>query len=156
MQFLNQRINPLYRIQVLLCFSADWLKILRAVFAYRTDKIRRKYIAFVNISADFADKTFLFQFCFRSRFNMIEIVLIGHRRNIGKNLFCCHISDKHHMRSEINTAVHLYGNHRKMCIRDSSIPVDCLIQLAEFYHTSIDYMLGLTDEKRPYPKSKSI
>lgn len=29
-----------------------------------------------------------------------------------------------------------------------------LIQLAEFYQTSVDYLLGLTDEKRPYPRKK--
>ena len=33
------------------------------------------------------------------------------------------------------------------------IPVDALIKLALFYHTSIDYLLGLTDERKPYPKS---
>ena len=33
------------------------------------------------------------------------------------------------------------------------IPVYHLEKLALFYHTSIDYLLGLTDERRPYPKS---
>ena len=33
------------------------------------------------------------------------------------------------------------------------IPIDALIKLALFYHTSIDYLLGLTDERKPYPKS---
>ena len=33
------------------------------------------------------------------------------------------------------------------------IPIDTLIKLALFYHTSIDYLLGLTDERKPYPKS---
>ena len=32
------------------------------------------------------------------------------------------------------------------------IPTDVLIRLAEFYGTSVDYLLGLTDEKRPYPR----
>ena len=31
------------------------------------------------------------------------------------------------------------------------LPLDCLIALASFYHTSTDYILGLTDERRPYP-----
>lgn len=34
------------------------------------------------------------------------------------------------------------------------IPTDVLIKLAAFYNTSIDYLLGLTDIKKPYPKSK--
>ncbi len=32
------------------------------------------------------------------------------------------------------------------------IPTEVLIRLAVFYGTSTDYLLGLTDEKRPYPK----
>lgn len=31
-------------------------------------------------------------------------------------------------------------------------PVDVLIKLATFYNVSLDYMLGLTDEKDPYPR----
>ncbi len=32
------------------------------------------------------------------------------------------------------------------------IPTESLIRLAEFYRTSIDYLLGRTNEKQPYPK----
>ena len=35
-----------------------------------------------------------------------------------------------------------------------NIPTDVLIKLAAYYNTSIDYLLGLTDIKEPYPKSK--
>ena len=35
------------------------------------------------------------------------------------------------------------------------IPTDVLIKLADFYHTSTDYLLGRTDEKQAYPASKS-
>ena len=31
-----------------------------------------------------------------------------------------------------------------------NIPVDVLIKLAKFYKTSIDYIVGLTDEPTPY------
>ena len=34
------------------------------------------------------------------------------------------------------------------------IPTDVLIRLAAFYHTSTDYLLGLTDVRDPYPKAK--
>ncbi len=34
------------------------------------------------------------------------------------------------------------------------IPTDMLIKLAEFHHTSTDYLLGLTDVKTPYPRMK--
>ena len=34
------------------------------------------------------------------------------------------------------------------------IPTDVLIRLAQFYQTSTDYLLGLTDVRRPYPPPK--
>lgn len=34
------------------------------------------------------------------------------------------------------------------------IPTDSLIKLVEFYDTSIDYLLGLTNEPKPYPRKK--
>lgn len=34
------------------------------------------------------------------------------------------------------------------------IPIDALIKLAEFYNTSIDYILGLTDTYKPYPRKR--
>ena len=36
------------------------------------------------------------------------------------------------------------------------IPTDVLIKLAAYYNTSVDYLLGLTDEKRPYPRGTYI
>ena len=36
---------------------------------------------------------------------------------------------------------------------DLSIPVDSLIKLAIYFNTSIDYLTGLTDEKKPYKRS---
>lgn len=35
-----------------------------------------------------------------------------------------------------------------------NIPAVVLNQLADFYNTSIDYLVGRTDEKKPYPKAK--
>ncbi len=33
---------------------------------------------------------------------------------------------------------------------ENDIPTYVLIKLSDFYNTSVDYLLGLTDEKRPY------
>ena len=30
------------------------------------------------------------------------------------------------------------------------LPIEVLIALARYYHTSTDYLLGLTDERKPY------
>ncbi|WP_405354376.1 helix-turn-helix domain-containing protein [Ruminococcus sp.] len=36
------------------------------------------------------------------------------------------------------------------------IPLDFLVKLAMVYETSTDYILGLTDEKKPYPRSEDF
>ena len=36
------------------------------------------------------------------------------------------------------------------------IPTEELSKLAEFYHTSTDYLLGRTDERKAYPKSNQL
>ena len=35
-----------------------------------------------------------------------------------------------------------------------NIPVNALIRLAAYFQTSVDYLLGITDERKPYPRSK--
>lgn len=35
---------------------------------------------------------------------------------------------------------------------ENDVPTEVLIKLAEIHKTSVDYLLGLTDVKRPYPK----
>ncbi len=37
----------------------------------------------------------------------------------------------------------------------NNLQVDHLIKLANYYHTSTDYLLGLTDEIQPYPKTRN-
>lgn len=39
---------------------------------------------------------------------------------------------------------------------ENDIPTSVLIKLADYYHTSTDYILGLTDVKDPYPPSSQI
>ena len=39
-------------------------------------------------------------------------------------------------------------------IGDLNYPIEALVTLSQFYHTSVDYLLGLTDEKKPYPRVK--
>ncbi|KPG72038.1 helix-turn-helix domain-containing protein [Enterococcus sp. RIT-PI-f] len=33
------------------------------------------------------------------------------------------------------------------------IPLQSLIKLADFYSTSVDYLLNLTDQQKPYPRN---
>lgn len=34
------------------------------------------------------------------------------------------------------------------------LPVDVLLKLSDLYGVSVDYLLGRTDERTPYPKSR--
>lgn len=34
------------------------------------------------------------------------------------------------------------------------IPIDKLVKLAKFYNTSIDYLVGLTNDRKPYPRAE--
>lgn len=43
-------------------------------------------------------------------------------------------------------------SHYELGKRD--IPTQVLIQLADFYQTSVDYLLGRTDQRRPYPPGR--
>ncbi len=38
-------------------------------------------------------------------------------------------------------------------IEKRQIPIDLLKKLAKLYNVSVDYLLYLTDEKKPYPRS---
>ncbi len=33
---------------------------------------------------------------------------------------------------------------------------EILMKLSEIYQTSVDYLLGLTDEEKPYPKKRAL
>lgn len=35
----------------------------------------------------------------------------------------------------------------------TEIPLESLIFLAEYYDTSVDYLLGITKQKKPYPRN---
>jgi len=44
-----------------------------------------------------------------------------------------------------------YSRYEK---EEVKVPIKLYIKLAEYYNTSIDYLVGITDEKKPYPKIK--
>lgn len=39
---------------------------------------------------------------------------------------------------------------------ENDIPTNILIKLAQLHGTSVDYLLGLTDERQPYPSGKRV
>lgn len=53
--------------------------------------------------------------------------------------------------TKLNLAREVYRRYEK---GTRSIPIDCLMELADLYQTSIDYIVGLTNQKTPYPRRK--
>lgn len=49
----------------------------------------------------------------------------------------------------LNCSQRIYSNYER---GDVDIPTEILIKLARFHQTSVDYLLGLTDEMTPYPR----
>lgn len=45
-------------------------------------------------------------------------------------------------------------NYSKYELGKINIPINTLKKMAIFFDTSIDYLLGLTDEMKPYPRKK--
>ena len=56
-----------------------------------------------------------------------------------------------HIAEILNIAERTYSHYET---GERNISVELLITLAKFYNTSIDYLVGLTDEKAPYPRTK--
>ena len=76
------------------------------MLAQRANDVFRKFIAFVDIAADFADKTF-FTFCFRLRFYILLIVRISNGILITHNTRFCNAADEHSMRTKVDILFYL-------------------------------------------------
>lgn len=55
------------------------------------------------------------------------------------------------MGEALHCSQQVYANYE---LGQRDIPTAVLIALARFHHTSTDYILGLTEEKAPYPDKK--
>lgn len=63
--------------------------------------------------------------------------------------------DKNIRQTEIADLLGIKQNsYSQIEIGKNNLQVDQLIKLAEFYNTSTDYLLGLTNEEKPYPRIK--
>lgn len=45
----------------------------------------------------------------------------------------------------------LYSKYER---EERAVPLEVVAKLADFYNTSIDYLVGRTDRKEPYPQTK--
>ncbi len=62
--------------------------------------------------------------------------------------------DKDLYQKDISSLLNIdQSNYSKYELEKINIPTKILERLADFYQTSIDYILYRTDERKPYPKS---
>lgn len=52
------------------------------------------------------------------------------------------------MADYLNCSQRIYSNYER---GEIDIPTEILIRLANFHHTSTDYLLNKTNQKKPYP-----
>ena len=71
--------------------------------------------------------------------------------NRFQNLRKIHGLTQEEIAKQLNIAQRTYSGYEA---RTRNIPIDILIELALFYDTSIDYLLGLTDQIKSYKKPK--
>ena len=56
--------------------------------------------------------------------------------------------------SELSQAINITQRSYSYYERgDHVIPLEILCRLADYYHTSVDYLLGRTNNPNPYPKN---
>jgi transcriptional regulator with XRE-family HTH domain len=53
--------------------------------------------------------------------------------------------------SYLNCSQVCYSNYER---GNRDVPTDILINLSQYYNTSVDYLLGLTDDPAPYPRKR--
>lgn len=56
-----------------------------------------------------------------------------------------------HIAEKLNCSQQTYCNYE---LGQRTIPPETLIALAKLHNTSIDYLLGVTDVRKPYPRAK--
>lgn len=63
--------------------------------------------------------------------------------------------DRHLTQKQIGQILNMsQTGYNQYEIGKNDVPTKILIELAKFYNTSIDYILELTDEQKPYPRKK--
>ena len=56
-----------------------------------------------------------------------------------------------HIASYLHCDQSLYSKYER---GERDVPLQIMLRLAEFYGTSVDYLVGITDETKPYPRNK--
>ena len=78
--------------------------------------------------------------------NVSEVIIVYQRiRNFREDRDLT----QQNMADHLQCSQRIYSNYER---GDVDIPTSVLIKLANFHDTSIDYLLNLTDDPKPYPR----
>ena len=58
---------------------------------------------------------------------------------------------QHEVAEYLNIKQNTYSRYER---DERSVPIEVLVKLALYYGTSVDYLVGLTNDKKPYPRAK--
>ena len=87
---------------------------------------------------------------FDSTYNALEVMLLYIPRL--KDLREDHDLAQKQVAALLGIDQRVYSNYE---LGKRALPLRHLVTLAEYYHVSTDYLLGLTDHMRPYPKGRT-
>ena len=63
--------------------------------------------------------------------------------------------DKDLSQEDVAVLLHIHQTtYSKYELEKANVPIETLRRLAIYFNTSIDYLVDLTDEMRPYPRKK--
>lgn len=64
-------------------------------------------------------------------------------------------TDRDYLQADIAQYLHIRQNtYSRYETGERAIPLDVIGKLADFYKTSVDYLMGRTDVMNPYPKAE--
>ena len=116
-------------------------KILHAMFTQWTFEIGWKDVTFIDIAAHLAHPATFAVFGFLLRlwlgFYVVLVIIVGHRRLVGKHLCVKHISDKHGMCAEVDALGDTTSQISIGVFRNEEHMVNCAmlsLAISEFVH----------------------
>ncbi len=114
--------------------------------------------ALSNLS--FSDMAYVYHitFCFVCQYNNLfcRILFVSHREK-GEQIVYRRLRDMREDKDLLQKDLAAYLQCSQVCyshyeIGKRDIPTEVLIKLANFYETSVDYLLEITDTSIPYPR----
>ena len=132
-------------MRVFIRFSLRYRRKIRySMLTKRADKIVRKYISFINVTANITYKAFL-SFCLWLWFYIVMIIGISHCILIAHHTRFCYSTDKHSVCIKIHILLYLQGHK---CIDVFRQKINPLSERSFFIPSNLSAVRPLWNPKR--------